>query len=699
MGHRTRRIRGLSLFELVFTVALAAILLAVSLTGLRQSADKGSSIALGGALSDEFRAARQLAVSKGCPVAVGIPAGGDRTADSLYRLEGWNTPHVTYSVSYKGDYPELSFAAVGWSGAEFKIGISQPPLSKFGAFSLDDWLPDEHKQDAVFCFTPDGGVVGNGLPSLNERYTVVIAHGLAVSGGSAVAGNEPSVVYLSVGGAVDVSKQLPGVALTSGSASGRAPAKLREELSGTAKIRLSKIAVRPESGDADADAYCTPGQQVTFEVYAYDPKGRELFAQWSQTGPGAKKGNFGFPSGRGGVLQSEVERMEYLEDLPPGLDWGSANAPPGGCFRARWTWTVPQDSDPGDLFTVTANVQDATGTAEILNPPAPASLKSSPKGRLLAEIVNGGRSELVRMNPDGSGRVYLTGPGVEELMPSVDGTGTKLAFLQGPVGNPNQRCVKVRSLSGGGEFRIAGPGRYTTVSISPDGAWISYRLDSATNQGQGTLYIHRIDQSPSSGLITAQNWLGSDVLDIEPERTGWSRDSRYALWGHENRIQIADLGSAGNVTNKRDLYTQTRENEDLGGIRQQVYAPTVFNPGSGDRLLFTVSTSNPVIVHVPFNPNHSTYGNARNEPPNETPALKIDLNGSQADYGSGSYDDNFAAVSQNGRRVILPRIDRPAGNKRYAMIARWDDGLGNFVATPTEKNTIQDDIRCVVWVP
>lgn len=698
MCFRFGRNRGFSLFELVFTMALAGILLGVSLMGLRQNADKSSSAALAGVLADEFRAARQQAISKGCPVAVAIPANGDKVADSIYRLEGWNTPRVTYSVSFEGDYPKLCFAATGWSGAAFATSTTAPPLSKFGAFDLNTWIPSAHSADSVICFTPDGGVISNGLPSLDDRFAVVVAQGLKVSGDKATAGSEPAVVYISTNGAVDFSKQLPGATLAAGGDSNRAPVQQREKFTGTAKIHLSKIAVLPQSGDADADAYCTPGQQVTFELYAFDPKGRELFAQWTQTGPSGKKGNFGFPSSRGDVLKSEVERMEYVEKPPASLDWGASAPPAGGCFRARWTWTVPQDSDAGDLYKVEANVQDATGTAQILNPPPAASLKASPNGRLLAEVLNGGRWQLVRMNPDGSGREVLTAKGIEEKMPSVDGTGTKMAFLQGPIGNPNQRCVKVRSLTGGGEFKIAGPGRYTTVSISPDGAWISYRLDSAANQGQGTLYTHRIDQAPSSGLTVAQNWLGANVLDEEPGRTGWSKDGKHVLWANQNRIEIADLQSGGGITNVRTLYTQSRLSDTLG-IPLQVYAPTVFNPGSSDWLMFTVSSSNPVIVVVPFTPNQPHTGNTHGDIPCDQLLTKIDLNGAGADTGSGSYDDNFAAVSKNGRRVILPRIDRPAGDKRSAIIARWNDGLNNFVATPSEKNTIPENIKCVVWVP
>ncbi|MCA9775366.1 MAG: hypothetical protein KC800_01560 [Candidatus Eremiobacteraeota bacterium] len=696
--HRAER--GLSLIEIVFVVSLFSVLFAVTLSSLKPGAAKVSTLGLATALGDEFRAARQLSISKGYPVAIGLPAGGDKVADSIYRLEGWNKPLVTWTISFAGDYPRLEFAAAGWDGGDFEDGAALPPLSKFGAFDLSSWIPNEQKTDAILCFTPDGGVLSNGLPSIDGKYTVIVAGDLAVSGGTATAGNEPCLISLAINGAISVSKGIPGgVTLpTAVAAADRSAIEKRDEQDDSCKVWLSEIRTKPEATEGDVDAFCSPGQHVTFEMYAYDPEGRELFAQWRQSGPGGKEGNFGFPRSRSGLLTSEVERMEFVQNPPSDIEWNGAPEPTAGCFRARWTWTVPQDSEENEIYTVEADVQDATGQAKIQNRMDPKKFRTSPEGRLLAEINDGTRWTLVRLNPDGSCRQLLTSPGIEELMPSVDAQGTKLAFLQGPIGNDNQRVVKVRSLSGGGEFAVTSAGRYTSVSLSPDGGWISYRLDDGSNQGQGTLYIKRLD--PGAPVFsTSQVWEGTNVLDIEPGRTGWSPDNKYALWSDRNTIRVADLTSGGHVTNARTLYTQTNTSSSQPGLFLQTYAPTVFNPGSGERVLFTVSTANPVIVHIPFDPDNPTYGNAKNIPPCETLAHKIDLDGWGGDTGSGSFDDNYASVSKDGRKVVLPRIDRPSDNTRYAIIAKWNDGIQNFIAQPTEKNTIREPVRCVVWVP
>jgi type II secretory pathway pseudopilin PulG len=695
MKRRTER--GLSLIELVVVFSIAVLIIGITISSLKPGKDKTSSLALAAAIADEFRAARQLAISHGYPVAIGIPTGngGSQAADSVYRLEGWNVPRITWSQGYGGDYPQLGFAAARWSPASgtFSNGATVPPLSKIGVFTLNTWVPAAHQNDSIFCFTPEGGIVTNALPALNDRYTVVIAKDPQFSAGTLTAGEEPAVVYISANGAVDYSKGTPGTTLSpAGPAPNRAAFKPREQLAGSAVIRLSEIVVRPNANDPNADAFCTPGQQVTFELFAYDPEGRELFTQWtqSQVAPvgGNKLGSFTFPRSTEGGLVQEAERMEYVPNPPAGINWGTAQPPPGGCFRSRWTWTVPLTSVRGDVFQVEADVQDATGNATIENQPSPLRLPAPPPGRLLVEIFNVflNRWEIVRMNPDGSGRLMLTPVGTEETMPSVDHNGTKMAYLSGPPGNVDNRRVKVRSLTGGGEFTITpAAGRYTSVSISPDGGWLSYRLDG-TAPGQGTNFIQRIDQPAGTAWSFPQNWGGS-VVDVERSRTGWSEDGRYAVWGNDTSIIATDLTNGTNNT----IFTYSPiQNE-------RIFAPTCFRPmGTGpEKMLFTIGNINPVLGHIPFNPTGSGSGSF-----NDGTITLIDLNAGGGGAGSSVFDDNLPSVSIDGHSLILPREDRSIGSQRSALVVDWvgNDTTGNFISTPPGRS-LNHEIRSATWLP
>ena len=703
-----RKRAGLSLVEIMIVLALFGVLALVSASGLKSGVEKGASVGLATQLSSELRAARQLAIARGYPVAVGLPRGSSEVANSLYRLEGWNVPRVTWSVNYSGDYPSMGFAAAGWSGASFTTAAPAAPLTKAAGFNLNTWIPTAYQSDSLLCFAPDGSVTSNGLPLLDNRYTIVVAQDPVVSGGTITAGSEPCAIFVSSNGAVTQSKVLPGANLTPGISGARSGVKGREELVGSAHIWLSEIKVRPEADGASVDAFCTPGEQVTFELYAYDPEGRQLFTQWKQQSPSGKLGNFGFPRSLQGNLTSEVERMEYVESPPSDINWMGADLPPSGVFRARWTWTVPQNSQPGERYEITADVQDATGQAVIENPPpGPISSTVLPTGRLLAEMRKTPTSpwQIVRMNRDGGGKEALTALGVEETMPSVDLSGTKLAFLQGPPGNVNQRCVKVRSLTGGGEFKIAGPGRYTAVSLSPNGAWISYRKDEASSPGAGTLYIQRIDQPASSAFSRNQTFYNESATeppwDIEPERTGWTPDSQYALWGNcegpsgpnQGVIQLGRLNGSG-VTDMGTIYRCSNG--------QNLYSPTVFTPepAEGPRLAFTVSTSNPVIAHLPFTPGDLGSGSADPATPGPNPCQKIDLAAADPNStGSGDYNDTYPNISTDGRNIVLPRVHRPSGNTRSALVVGWNDTANNFITNVNDRNKIKGEIRSIVWLP
>ena len=686
MDWRARR--GFSLIEVTVVLGLVVLVAGITLMSLKPGKDKTSSLALATALADEFRSARQLAISNGHPVAVCFPTNGgsQEVANSIYRLEGWNVPRVTWSKGFGGDYPDLGFGAARWSGPNFTDGAPLPPLTKAAAFNITTWVPSAHRNDTVYCFTPDGGVITDNLPALDGNYTVVVAKNPAIAGRTVSAGADATVVQISANGAVNYSKSV-APNLTASNSTARSNPKTREQLSGSARIRLSAINIRPSANDVSADAFCTPGQQVTFELFAYDPEGRELFTQWTQTGTDNRLGTFTFPEGTVG-LTSETERMEYIPNPQDyNIDWGTAAAPTDGCFRSRWTWTVPLTSRVNDIYQVEADVQDATGNATIENPPPPIRLPAPPAGRLLVEMFNPAlnRVEMVRMNPDGSGKQILTPMGLEEQMPSVDGTGTKVAFLQGPIGNINNRTVKIRSLTGGGEFTVAGPGRFTSVSLSPDGSWISYRLDNAGSPGQGTLFIRSVD--PSGPVHSQTQTWGGSVADVEKCRTGWSNDGNFAYWGDDNKIMRTALGGS--------FSTSTVLTYGLNALNatEQLFAPASFTPPDGEeRILFTIGNYNPVLGHVKVSSlplTNVTFSSG---------IALVDLNGGGGGAGSSSFNDNLPAVSADSRKLVLPRTDLATGNARGALIADWQPGAGTFVSTPPGQ-TIEGDIRSVVWLP
>lgn len=294
---------GFTLIEILVVTGLVVVLLGATVYSLKPGSAKASTASLAKAISAELQNARQLAIASGHLVAMGFSRKGSGVANSIYRLEGWNVPRITWSLSYAGDYPSLGFAVVKW-GADFIEGNKNPPLSKFslldpvsgkapifGAFSIDDWIPSELAGDAIVCFTPDGGVAtSKGLYSLNGRYALVVAKYLGVDDSGVIrSGSEPFAVYISESGAISVSKDMPGLDISAGLPSETSKARLAKELAEDkeAVTLISDITVLPDSqedGD-DVDGFCTPGEQVTFLVYAQDALGRQLFTRWKQTGP------------------------------------------------------------------------------------------------------------------------------------------------------------------------------------------------------------------------------------------------------------------------------------------------------------------------------------------------------------------------------------------------------------------------------
>lgn len=696
MGVMYQKRRGFTLIETVFTLTLVIILAALSLWSLKPSKNKAPVKGLAGALAEEFESTRQMAIAYGHPVALGIPAQSGRPlASSIYRLKGWNKPVCDWSKGFSGDYLECGFAPAQWSGGGTwdSSGTEGSALSKVGAFRLNDWLPDEFRDDYIFCFTPEGGLVTNQLATLNGRYPVVVGSQLTASRGSAgsatlTAATDPYVIMVGPFGGVEVVTGLPGGSVSPGGnrvtvtsqPSGRT-------VHGDSSIRISNILVTPRMEGAPPDeGFCVPGQTVTMEVFAYDPEGRALFAKWRQAG---KRGIFTYPDGgasSGAVLSEEVDRMEYLDELPndPRITWTDAPAPAGGVFRARWAWTVPSDTAPGDVYEIEVDVKDAKGECTIANPPPRLTLRPSPKGRIIAEKLINGIWQIVQFNPDGSGERILSPVGVAETMPSLDKAGLKMALLQG---TGNQRYVKIRTLDGLTEHTVAGPGEFTSVSLSPDGNWISYR-----NNGTGRLITSRADGTNSHAFV--QSWTTGGTT-VKKSRSGWSQDSRFLIWENQNSLRYCPVGQWGLDA---EYFHNNHYSSTTGlTIPEQIFAPTTFQPpGGSEHVIFSLGNHNSVLIMLPWNPA---------SPPGyvscfSAPMILPDMDGGGGSAGSNTIEDDFPSVSWDGSTLILNRS--PYSDGQYEDLAdqrvstlHWTGS--NFVGPARQLN--MQDVRRAVWVP
>ncbi|MFA7480859.1 MAG: hypothetical protein WC314_10170 [Vulcanimicrobiota bacterium] len=719
---------GFTLIEIIFTLTLTVILVGISLQVLNPGKSKAPVQSMAAVLAQEFRSARQLAVAGGHPVAVGLPTddGANPRSASLYRLEGWNKPVVTTSRNYSGEYPGVVFLAARWPGPAFSEGLAPSPLSKFEVFDLAEWLPPGYENDYVFCFTPDGGLVTNQLPALDGRYSLVVADRPSVTGvapgACTVTGAQTAItLLLSPTGGVDQVTGLPGSSgLGSGDSSASASlARTRtQHAGGGATVKLSQIRILPNPATAPPDqGICVPGQVVTLEVYAYDPEGRALFAKWNQRSlgsPAPDLGQFSYPfSNANPALQGEVDKMEFVYNLPADMQapeaWIGGVAPPAGVgvFRARWNWTVPITSQPGDRFAVEADVRDAKGEVFIENPPTQV-LTTPPSGRLLVERRGpDGLWQLVTMNPDGSGERVLSPPGVEEIMPSIDRAALKVAFIQGE--SPN-RYVKVRNLNGGPEQVLAGPGTYTSVSISPDGSWVSYR-DQANQQ----LITTKLDNSQT--YVDSQLFAADGHL-IKKSRTGWSQDSHYMLFeggsepGRDNLIHSRNLTS-GHLTKLTPTQFWNTTDSYIGP--ETPYAPMSYAAAGGDRVLLSLGNNNAVLINFPVTANQ--YENGGIVPgdlvldyhPNPTgPKLRVDYGSNVFGMTGAGSDNDFPDISSDGQLLVWTRSEQTSG-AGYGSIPEDEEGQqvwivprngDNFMMVGGSPTIMQEtDVRRAVWIP
>lgn len=731
-----RRPGGLTLIEICVVLSLVALLGLLSLSSLRPATEKAGTRGLAGAVLEAFEASRQFAIRSGQPVALGMPTdgGGNPMACSLYRLQGWNTPYVTWSNGLQGDYPDLGFAAALWDSAPAPGGPAPvPPSAKyfhFGPAELAAWLPDQMEDDYIFCYLPDGSLITNGLPTSGGRYTVVVAGSPTFSGAAPAnvritSGTEPFTILVSPSGGVEMSKGCQGTSLPAGAGNTAASnPQARTQNQATSDIYISQLKIRPNPSGTPGEGICVPGQVVTLEIFAHCPQGDALFANWTQQ-PGSvtgQEGSFTWPT-QSSALPNEADRMEYISPdriarLPEPPNWGGASyepAPGTGIFRAQWTWTVPTGSEEGDLYNISANVQNAKADAVIRTPPRQVVMNPAPAGRLLVERFDPltGLWQLWRMNPDGSGEKRITPEGMSEMMATLDRHGSLMAYLREiPIGTPgvpatetgpNNRYVMTRTIDGPPENIIDGPGPFTSVSIAPGGNWVSYR-NNATN----TLITVRTD---GTGRFEKEQVWGGSGYTLKKGKSGWSYDGRYLLYGTDfpagNPVLCSvDVNSPGASRDPDHILFGPLDPTASGGI-PRIFSPVSYQFNGKEYVVTSCSGDDSYLVTFEVVGGNYTA--------NQTATTGTDPNsgvlatrrprknwGAGFTVGSPGMDEDFPAVSPDGTQLTYTTSPTTPGAEdtqdQEIVVLPNVDAQGVFFGQPPRVLNLPN-VRRAIFIP
>ncbi|MBS2036468.1 prepilin-type N-terminal cleavage/methylation domain-containing protein [bacterium] len=486
--------RAFSLLEMMVGLAITSLILGLGLLQLRGARDSSSPRALAMVLAEELRRARETAIASQAPVAVCLPSNSLATplAQKLYVASGLSMARVTRVLDLSGDFPQALLFQGTWPASSAFSSYPRLNAQRHSAFDASRWLRNPNfpgydmSKDFALVFTPEGGVVSNGLPYSQGAYHWVAASGAAVnptaSPGSATPGRNPLAcwslttvgnpytVSVASNGEISVQAGLPGLvqggvnvikgnlpisrpslgtaptvplhpaSLTSTSLTlSNPPADLPAPSTGKNGLFLS-----PEGATPPPPFQLTlvPGQRMSVALNVTDTSGADVYVQWHCD---CLRGNCG-----PGVF-SKPPRPERMH-------WDEANQ----CWSASWDWECPRDSRPNDQFHFYCDFSDAYGT--VVPRPNLVRVKTQSQTKFFAFYDNPQfQHQLVCCNADGSGPSFVTAPYGNQKS-SGDGLLSVSASL------PPKNSFQVYSTQSGQLLRNA------TVPVPPGGCVVGATL-------------------------------------------------------------------------------------------------------------------------------------------------------------------------------------------------------------------------------
>lgn len=496
---KTRKASGFSLLEVMFSIAILAVIGTGLILVTSGGKARASSQSVAARMAEVFKQAREQAVAQQRPVAVVVPVtASNPLADSCYLISGAEQATVSRTINFQKEFPGTYLFSGHWSLAS---GSWNPPSllsgSHNGDFDLTAWTVPEPSH-AIFCYTPSGTLQSN-RAEFGQSYHLVICSN-AQSSASSVAGipsaalsaaDSPVTLRLSKTGQVSILGQVAqqsGVQVVDLPAySGTVLPSLTPSTAGNTEPTIVDIQVapKPEPGTvpSDVDATVAVDGYLTLTAQVSDPEGDAIEVQWSSVdsnNPAALPGAFSSP------IKTETD-------------------PESGVWESTWEWRPPPTTVPGDRYTLTMVASDDKGAVTTGSLGTSWDVETLDPGTILFVDDRNGNREVYTMNSDGTNEVRLTRSGGDKAWPQLSPDGSRIMYVHNQGGNQvlmtmgvnGENPTQVLTPAGLPPRPIVGTPHDAIVSCcwSPDGSRIAVIGRYGGPTGGHTVFVSNADGS------------------------------------------------------------------------------------------------------------------------------------------------------------------------------------------------------------
>jgi Tfp pilus assembly protein PilV len=502
-----RRKAGFTFGELLISMLIMLIVLALGVASLRHSRQNVESRALAQVIAEQLRLAREKAIATRSPVAVGFPSNGGSVphTQTLYYAEGLSQPTINRTQVYASEYPNTCIMVAYWNLNTSALNdptktntITSPqPLTSYDGFNLAAWSNGLPAGDPLLIFTPSGSVLSNGIPRFDDDYHVLITQGVSYSPAAAPPGNasstplpnyfipttvsEPYTITISSMGGIDVSAGV--LAASTGSiqspdmnipmpAPGIAPGATAHAAT-TPQISVVTTTPTPDPNFVPAGyaGRVSTAGYLDLTVVATNLGGAPLYCTWSDS----LGGSFSSPNGN---------RLQFDNNAQT--------------WSGSWEWRPNPTATAGQVAILTCVVDDGYGHTAQSMVGSNGQILITQESEIVFDGTYNGVNGIYTINPDvGTVRQLLsTGPTAGGFAPRYSPDGTKIMYQRADQATGSGLPIYVMNADGTNPTQV-------TNDLNPG---LSYYAWSGTSGA--------VDYISTGGNINSVNVDGSNLQSL-----------------------------------------------------------------------------------------------------------------------------------------------------------------------------------------